>query len=691
MKNITIEGIIEKLDPNISYQEYMHNLDDATESDIAIKKYISKIKNKASIKEDLKKALFHDDDKESSMDSLMYFNVKGSCIYIYSLAGFSNDITSTFKKDKSYSFLRFLMDEFFKDDKDNLDDKYLNVDDYLTIKTRDYIKKIFSLMCDEKTEDKSDCIEKNLFEEINYISTLPYEGIDVCAKIAIMNENLADKYIDYYIKLEKSIKFYEHRKVRKLLQTSDKNTYLIGDNEKIYGLGKFTELSKLQTQLEESIPIFIFDFTGRFEYTINFIFITNSIINKNDNRETTEYTVNENFLVNIKNGKPNLIENRYSESTLESALKKVFNNEFKESESEEKINSLKKIIGYAKNQKHGTTLVITTPKLAKSETVQLVNQSIKIKEKVLINEDCLEDLIYKITNIDGAIYIDINSCLCAIGVILDGTVDDKHGDSSRGSRYNSAIKYSLKKNLTDKCIIVVISEDGMVDIIYKGNKYVNIIKQINELFNEATESFNKAAILHSKKYYEDALSKLNKILELDATSAEAYSKKGFIFYDLGQKEEAIKYYDLAIKFDPNLAKAYYNKGIALYDLGQNEDAIECYDLAIKFAPYYASAYNNKGIALFHLKQKEEAIKCYDLAIKYNPYSASAHTNKGIALYDLGQKEEAIEYYDLAIKYNPNYESAYENKGNALSDLGKKEQAEECYKIANELKQKLKQD
>jgi tetratricopeptide (TPR) repeat protein len=616
MKNITIEEIIKKLDFNISCKEYTYNLDsDVTKCDKAIEKYILKINKKAlseknidSIKEDLKKAIF-DEDETSNINSLMYFNIKDENIYIYSLAGFSNNITSTFKKDNSYSFLRFLMDEFFKDDEDNLDDKYLNVDDYLTIKTRDYIKKIFSSVCDEKTEDKSDCLKNSLFEEINYISTLPYEGIDVCAKVAIMNKNLADKYVNYYIKLDEPIKFDEYRKVRKLLQTSDKNTYLIGDNENIYGLGKFTELSKLQAQLEKNTPIFIFDFTGRFEYKINCIFITNNIINKNDNndnRELTECTVNENFLVNIKNGKPNLIENRYSESTLESALKEVFNTDFKESGSEEKINLLKKIVGYAKNQKHGTTLVITTPKLAKSETEQLVNQSIKIKEKSLINEDCLENLIYKITNIDGAIYIDINSCLYAIGVILDGTVDEKHGDSSRGSRYNSAIKYSLKKNLTDNCIIVVISEDGMVDIIYKGDKYDNIIKQVNELFNDATKSYNK-------KDYEATLNILDEILKLDATSADSYYKKGVVLSDLGKNEEAIKCYDLAIKCNPDCTPAYNNKGIALSHLGQNNEAIKCYDLAIKCNPEYALAYNNKGVALSHLGQKEEAQECYRIA------------------------------------------------------------------------------
>lgn len=56
--------------------------------------------------------------------------------------------------------------------------------------------------------------------------------------------------------------------------------------------------------------------------------------------------------------------------------------------------------------------------------------------------------------------------------------DSEHGDAARGARFNSAIKYSLKENIKEKCIIVVMSEDkvksDMIKICSKRNLQGNI-------------------------------------------------------------------------------------------------------------------------------------------------------------------------------------------------------------------------
>jgi hypothetical protein len=54
-------------------------------------------------------------------------------------------------------------------------------------------------------------------------------------------------------------------------------------------------------------------------------------------------------------------------------------------------------------------------------------------------------------------------------VILDGVSTNK-GTSARGARYNSAIRYV--ENNKKKCVAVIISEDGMVDL------YPNLKPQI---------------------------------------------------------------------------------------------------------------------------------------------------------------------------------------------------------------------
>ena len=70
-------------------------------------------------------------------------------------------------------------------------------------------------------------------------------------------------------------------------------------------------------------------------------------------------------------------------------------------------------------------------------------------------------MIKNITSIDGAIILDRHGVCHSIGTILDGIANNK-GTSARGARYNSAIRYV--ENNKKKCIAVIISEDGMVDL-----------------------------------------------------------------------------------------------------------------------------------------------------------------------------------------------------------------------------------
>lgn len=122
----------------------------------------------------------------------------------------------------------------------------------------------------------------------------------------------------------------------------------------------------------------------------------------------------------------------------------------------------KKIIKSAINEKHGTMLVFL------EDAVSEVNRLSSVGFPVKINENELELCIRSITSIDGAVIIDKSGKIEAIGIILDGTAnEDSELDISRGARYNSAIKYTTNKQ---KCIVLVVSEDGYIDLISNGKK-----------------------------------------------------------------------------------------------------------------------------------------------------------------------------------------------------------------------------
>jgi len=70
-----------------------------------------------------------------------------------------------------------------------------------------------------------------------------------------------------------------------------------------------------------------------------------------------------------------------------------------------------------------------------------------------------------LTAMDGALIIGSDLHCHAIGVILDGVASPEQADQSRGSRYNSAIRYYNHRKKDISILIIVVSDDGMINII----------------------------------------------------------------------------------------------------------------------------------------------------------------------------------------------------------------------------------
>lgn len=192
------------------------------------------------------------------------------------------------------------------------------------------------------------------------------------------------------------------------------------------------------------------------------------------------------------------------------------------------IDFLWKLTLEAIEQKHGTMLVILED--AAKEAERLQGQSTRIKPVKLDAE-----VLRYVTSIDGAVLVDPQGVCHAIGVILDG-VATKKGSSSRGARYNSAIRYQAQK---PSCLAIVISEDGSIDLIpdLKPQILRSIITDaVNQLraLRDAPTVERKAYIstmhvLQSASFYllPEVCSEINEINKVIAKRLEAEWTRGF--------------------------------------------------------------------------------------------------------------------------------------------------------------------
>ncbi|HFU4565413.1 TPA: DNA integrity scanning protein DisA nucleotide-binding domain protein [Bacillus cereus] len=264
-----------------------------------------------------------------------------------------------------------------------------------------------------------------LFEIINSISLLKYEGAEnsgqllFCSKknIKLKKKFIFNKAIDLSI--------FKVNAIRKLLEISGGNLYLLCDGYEIFGIG---EVSKN-------------DVMGDKNFCIKF---------KSHGKWNLEQPIGRRIM-DVSYGTPRLPKSPITQDKYNSKFKEIF----KECSSD----ATWRVVEAARKQEHGTMVVITDH--AKEETKRLSNQAFSFQH---IKQFPVE-FAKNFTSIDGAILLSPKGKCHAIGVILDGEASTEVGDIARGARYNSALRYLNRcEKENHNCLIVIVSEDGMINL-----------------------------------------------------------------------------------------------------------------------------------------------------------------------------------------------------------------------------------
>ena len=311
----------------------------------------------------------------------------------------------------------------------------------MRIAASNFVSSVISTVCESREPWQ-------FLNTCNYVSSLKYEGDSSIGKMIVCKETHPN--LELSIKLAIPVKLSEYRKIRKLLEIAARDLSLCSNGLEILGLGKMKgEYDKKNQDLAKV------NFRGSHKWEL----------------EHGNHT-----MLIVEHTNPRIPKVKIKQEVFEDLLKRVFVNI-----SIKDIENLRKIVDTAMIQKHGALLIISNE--AEKEAVRLANQSINI-ESTMLNES----LVRNVTSIDGAVILDTHSICHSIGVILDGIATNK-GNSARGARYNSAVKYVEKNN--KKCVAVIISEDGMVDL------YPELLPKIKK--NEIEKYLNKLRIQSEEK------------------------------------------------------------------------------------------------------------------------------------------------------------------------------------------------
>ena len=313
---------------------------------------------------------------------------------------------------------------FFTEAKKHLIDEESDGLDLATVDVESLIKQASSnFFCSVSCKGDNGEGLHGLYDAISNISSLPYESNEAFGKIIIAWKNHENMQTFFTFGQKYSVR--KRRLIRKLLELTSDDLSLLCDSVGFYGIGEYNPVNE---------DLFEIHIKGHYQWNLI-----------HDNKT----------LLQVKYGKPYLPKGVFSREEFFNRTSRIFKDI-----TDRQLFNLFHCVNSIILEHKGGILVISDH--AKEEAERLSKQSILI-EPTTLNPDTIK----KLASIDGAILIDTD-CVCySIGTILDGLACD-NGNPARGSRYNSSIRYcDYKRSLVENVVVVIISEDGMVNIIPK--------------------------------------------------------------------------------------------------------------------------------------------------------------------------------------------------------------------------------
>lgn len=129
---------------------------------------------------------------------------------------------------------------------------------------------------------------------------------------------------------------------------------------------------------------------------------------------------------------------------------------------------------------------------------------------------------------------------------------------------------------------------------------------------------NRGVAYMGLKYYDSAISDLNRAIELDPELEGIYSNLGAAWHYKNNYAKAIENYDIEISKRPNVYSTYFNRAISKTELEDYDGALEDLAVSIDLKPdnYWAVAY--KGDVHMKLEQVNSARASYETAVGLDP-------------------------------------------------------------------------
>ncbi len=177
---------------------------------------------------------------------------------------------------------------------------------------------------------------------------------------------------------------------------------------------------------------------------------------------------------------------------------------------------------------------------------------------------------------------------------------------------------------------------------------LEVAEELTEIRGAAEDWLVQGHCLNKLKRYHEAIQKLNKAIELDPGTPNAYIELGLSFIRLQEYEKALTPLDKAIEIDPDNVFPWSFAGVSLQALERWEAAQTFLNKAIELNPKDPATRLARSANLLMLGRWEDALISLDEVLELDPDNADAWNAKSITFRKLGRHEDALEACEKAL-------------------------------------------
>lgn len=220
------------------------------------------------------------------------------------------------------------------------------------------------------------------------------------------------------------------------------------------------------------------------------------------------------------------------------------------------------------------------------------------------------------------------------------------------------------------------------------------IDKVLEQFPESAIAFDlKGLILKKQSRLEDAVEAFSKATALEPDFAIAWYNLGQIERSLQNFDKSKVYLNKAIELQSDLTKAYFERAVLHKQMGEQQAALNDYNTIIELkGRTYMEAFLNRGLTKKMLGDFTGALEDLKEVIDEFPDNADLRKNKGNLYLLFGMPRNAIDDYTKAIQLNDSYAEAYYNRAVAFLIIHDKMSAcadlEKSMALGSEIAEKL---